>query len=180
VKGTYTLVSEGVDIMYIEVSGSGSTAAATTATTAPVTTTTTLAATPTPTATTATTTTTTIVTKKSPVTSAELSEIIRPYYLQDLTGDIDIDSYYSIHIWRKHFDPSICGAWLGVGSDCSGLQPMGSNSPHPSSTVCPFSQFTGARGTDPKSYTDAYKLVTPLNAVNEWTIFGMVIDVYIL
>lgn len=114
-------------------------------------------------------------TQTTGVTDDDLGGFVRPYYLQDLMGDdVKIDSHYSMHIWRKGFDSSVCGAWLGAGSDCSGLSPMGSGNPDPSSTVCPFGQFVGPRGSNPEAYTDAYKLVTPVNAINEWTIYGMV------
>jgi hypothetical protein len=111
---------------------------------------------------------------KPRVTDSELAAIVKPLYLQDLMGaDVHIDSYYSMHTWRNGLNHSICGHWLGSGYNCSSIQPMGSEEPNASSTVCPFNQFEGERGLNPENYTRVYKLVTPVNAVNEWTIFGM-------
>lgn len=108
------------------------------------------------------------------VTDSELAAIVKPSYLQDLMGsDVQVDSYYSMHTWRNGLNHSICGHWLGSGYNCSSIQPMGTEEPNASSTVCPFNQFEGERGLNPENYTRVYKLVTPLNAVNEWTIFGM-------
>lgn len=111
---------------------------------------------------------------KPTVTNSELAAIVKPPYLQDLMGsNVHIDSYYSMHTWRNGLNHSICGHWLGSGYNCSDIQPMGSEEPNASSTVCPFNQFEGERGLNPENYTRVYKLVTPMNGVNEWTIFGM-------
>ena len=111
---------------------------------------------------------------KPPVTNAELAAINRPFYLADLmSNEIHIDSYYSMHSWRNGLNHSICGHWLGSGYNCSALEPMGTGEPNASSEVCPFNQFEGSRGLNPVNYTAHYKLVTSVNAVNEWTIYGM-------
>jgi FtsP/CotA-like multicopper oxidase with cupredoxin domain len=108
------------------------------------------------------------------VTDAELRGIVRPFYLSGLMGaDTQVDSYYSVHTWRNGLNHSVCGHWLGSGHNCSQLQPMGAEEPNASSTACPFGQFSGSRGSDPANYTAAHKLVTALNATNEWVIYGM-------
>jgi len=111
---------------------------------------------------------------KPMVTNADLGNILRPWYLQDLTGsEVPVDSFYSLHTWRNGLNHSICGHWMGAGYNCSGVKPWGTGDPNTSSTVCPFSQFSGERGLNPANYTTANKLVTPQGAVNQWAIYGM-------
>ena len=110
---------------------------------------------------------------KPKVTDEELAAIVQPSYLDDLMEDVEIDSYYSVHTWRNGLNHSICGHWLGAGYNCSALEPTGPEIPNATSVECPFSQFSGSRGLNPANYTAAHKLVTPVNAINEWTIYGM-------
>ena len=57
---------------------------------------------------------------------------------------------------------------MGVGTNCSARGAEAAESPN----LCNYSQFSGSLGTDPKTYTSRGKLVTWVNAINEWEIYG--------
>jgi hypothetical protein len=50
---------------------------------------------------------------------------------------------------------------------------MGSEKLSTSSQICPFAHFRGSRGTDPAVYEADWKLMTPVNAIDEWILYGM-------
>jgi FtsP/CotA-like multicopper oxidase with cupredoxin domain len=103
------------------------------------------------------------------ITDADLQNINRPYYLQSLLGDdepVTIDSEYTVTISQDHTDASVCGFWIGAGTDCSSV----SSTP---SAVCPYHQFTGEKGNNVQPFLDDNKLVTFAGAVNEWKFYGM-------
>jgi len=102
---------------------------------------------------------------KSPVTSAELAAITRPWYLSDLLSDVDIDSWYTVSINQENKPDDTCHYWMGTGSDCSG-------DPSETSEECPYGIFHGERGKDPENYDVDQKLVTFEGAINEWILFG--------
>jgi hypothetical protein len=115
-------------------------------------------------------------------TAAELSAIVRPYYLTDLTT-VAGDAFYAAHVSQGNRPIGQCGGgslfWWGAGSDCSGVLPWGSSQPSSTSTDCPFGFFGGSRGEDASAYTAANKLVTYLGdgttggEVNEWSLYGL-------
>jgi hypothetical protein len=103
------------------------------------------------------------------ISDADLASINRPYYLQDLTGDsgpVSVDSAYSVTISQDHTDASVCGFWIGAGTDCSSVNAS-------ASALCPYHQFTGQKGSSVQPYLADHKLVTFPGAVNEWKFYGM-------
>lgn len=101
------------------------------------------------------------------ITDADLRGINRPYYLQDLTGAAGaaaVVSEYSVTISQDHTNASVCGFWIGAGTDCSSVQ---------DAVLCPYHQFAGEKGLLPAPYLRDHKLVTYPGAVNEWKFYGM-------
>lgn len=111
---------------------------------------------------------------KSAVTNEELASIVRPSYLDDLQGDDLVpDDTYAVHLSQGNRDNSVCAFWMGAGADCSMVSPWGTDEPSPTNKLCPFSTFNGEKGLDPATYKEAYKLVTKLGNLNEWSIYGL-------
>lgn len=106
------------------------------------------------------------------ITDDDLAEIVRPSYLADLQ-DSSVDSTYAVHITQSDKDSSICGFWLGAGSNCSDVTPYGTVIPSSDSETCPFGLFAGQRSTNTSKYISAHKLITYVGAVNEWTLHGL-------
>jgi hypothetical protein len=113
-------------------------------------------------------------TPKARVLTSELSGIVRPSYLQDLTAPgVIVNHKYTISLSQDGKPSTSCGYWMGTGSDCGSVVPYGLITPSPASASCPFGQFVGQRGVSPAPYISAGKLVTYVGAVNEWTIYGL-------
>lgn len=101
------------------------------------------------------------------ITDSDLQGINRPYYLQDLTGDdgsaITVDSTYTVTIGQGDTNQSVCGFWIGAGTDCSTAA---------DSAYCSYHQFGGQKGNETAPYVNDDKLVTYAGAVNEWKFYG--------
>lgn len=101
------------------------------------------------------------------ISDSDLQGINRPYYLQDLTGDdgatITVDSTYTVTIGQDNSNNSVCGYWIGAGTDCSTAE---------DSAYCSYHQFGGQKGDDTTPYLNDQKLVTYAGAVNEWEFYG--------
>lgn len=110
--------------------------------------------------------------EKPLITDSELAAIVRPDYLEDLTN-ANVDLYYSVSMIQDERSSSECNFWMGMGSNCSNVEPFGSELPSTSSENCPFTYFEGERGLSPYGYLASKKAVTYVGAVNEWTLYGM-------
>lgn len=111
---------------------------------------------------------------KPKVTDTELAAIIRPSYLNDLTGSgVVINHRYSLSLSQDGKSRTTCGFWMGTGTNCGSVLPHGLITPSSLSADCPFSQFKGERGLNPAAYIPDGKLVTYVGAINEWKIYGV-------